>query len=806
MRKVYVRYLICVCFCCLSLVGHAAQSVDLRIGVFSFEPFNFIDAKGEAQGLYPDLIREIARQEGWHPKFIEGSWAQGLDRLKKGEIDLMVSVAYSDQRAESMDFSHESVAELWGQVFIRPGGKIHNITDLDGLSVGVMSKDISASNFSETADKFGVKCNIVEFASHAEVFEAVQQKKVAAGVAPQHFGLRHAAAFDLIPSSIQFSPFSIYFAVTKGRHFQILATLDRYLILWKQDPNSYYYQRLSHWLGTTSHGKPLIPSWILPTLAGSSAATLIFLIGFIVARKQVTKRTRLLLAAEQRFRKALLEAPFPIMLHASDGQVLLINKAWTELTGYAEEEIPTLKEWTKRAYGDEAEKVQAYIQTIYDQESPVPEGEYRILCAGGRQRVWAFSSSSLGRLEDGRKIAISMAMDVTDRKKAEAERAKIEEKMLHAQKLESLGVLAGGIAHDFNNLLMAIIGNTELAKRRLAPESPAQGCLTQIDAATRKAADLANQMLAYSGRGKFVIETMDLNRLITEMLHLLEVSISKKAVMRTELGTALPGIDADATQIRQIIMNLVINASDAIGDRSGVIALSTGVADCDRSYLRDVWMDENLPEGLYVYFEVADTGCGMTKETVDRIFDPFYSTKFSGRGLGLAAVLGIVRGHKGAIKVYTEEKRGTTFKVLLPASNKPVEWLGHDSGSETFEGSGSVLLVDDEETVRATGKALLQELGFEVLTASDGREALDVFKKEYQHLKFVLMDLTMPHMDGEQAFREMRRIDHSVKVIISSGYNEQEVTQKFVGKGLAGFIKKPFSLTELKVSVSKAMS
>ena len=390
--------------------------------------------------------------------------------------------------------------------------------------------------------------------------------------------------------------------------------------------------------------------------------------------------------------------------------------------------------------------------------------------------------------------------DITEFKRTEEEHASLEKQLLHAQKLESLGVLAGGIAHDFNNILTAIIGNADLALMRLNPESPAVDNLHKIEQSAARAADLAKQMLAYSGKGKFVVESLDLNRLVEEMLHMLEVSISKKAVLRLNKFQNLPAVEVDATQIRQIIMNLVINASEAIGDKSGVIAITTGCMDCDRHYLKDVWLDENLVDGLYVYLEIADSGCGMDRDVLAKIFDPFFTTKFSGRGLGMAAVLGIVRGHKGAIKVYSEPGKGTTFKILLPASDRPAKLFSDISHNDDWKGCGMVLLVDDEETIRGIGVEMLKELGFKIITASDGREALEIFKSN-PDIRFVILDLTMPHMDGEQCFRELRLIDPVVKVLISSGYNEQEVSQKFVGKGLAGFVQKPYTLSMLKGAI-----
>jgi two-component system, cell cycle sensor histidine kinase and response regulator CckA len=278
---------------------------------------------------------------------------------------------------------------------------------------------------------------------------------------------------------------------------------------------------------------------------------------------------------------------------------------------------------------------------------------------------------------------------------------------------------------------------------------------------------------------------------------MLEVSISKKAVLKFRFAADLPPVEADATQMRQVIMNLVINASEAIGNRSGVISISTGAMDCDRAYLTSVLLNDPLSDGLYVYVEIADTGAGMDEATRARMFEPFFTTKFTGRGLGLAAVLGIVRGHRGAIKVYSEKGQGTTFKILLPAALGVAEEVERSPGPPLVRGQGTILFVDDEETVRALGKRALEKLGYGVLLATNGREALDLFEAHRQEIAAVILDLTMPHMDGEETFRELRRIDAGVRVVLSSGYNEQDVTQRFVGKGLAGFIQKPYPITTL---------
>ncbi len=407
------------------------------------------------------------------------------------------------------------------------------------------------------------------------------------------------------------------------------------------------------------------------------------------------------------------------------------------------------------------------------------------------------------------------AHDITARKRAEDERLSLERQILQAQKLESLGVLAGGIAHDFNNILMTVLGNADLALQDLAPHAPARDNIGAIEKASREAAALARQMLAYSGKGKFAVESIDLNEFIHEMAHLLEVSISKSVVMKYNFDSDLPSIDGDPSQIRQVIMNLIINASEAIGNRSGAISLSTGHMECDRKYLdtsdvaAQAGLDESPDEGLYAFIEVSDTGCGMNSETRQKIFDPFFTTKFTGRGLGMAAILGIVRGHRGAIMIYSEVGRGTSIKVLFPAGEQtemPESGGAKAEEEAPWRGEGTILLVDDEEFVVDVGAKLLERMGFSVITAADGVECIEKFREHANDIVCVLLDLTMPHMDGKEAFMELRRIKEDVRVILCSGYNEQDTTQEFSGKGLAGFLQKPYHSEDLRAKLMETLS
>jgi len=567
----------------------------------------------------------------------------------------------------------------------------------------------------------------------------------------------------------------------------------------------------------------------------------------ISERKKVEKALQ---ESEARYRTLLGAIPGPVVVYDPEGKVTYVNDAFQRIYGWSKEELTghridfvpleeteaTQKAWrrsledgtvfleTKRLNKKgELLDIQVRTATLRDQEgkhvlSIVIHHDITALKQAEMALRKAYDDLEL-RVEE-RTVELAKANEelydkIAESKQAQEEKLAIERQMLHAQKLESLGVLAGGIAHDFNNILAAILGNADLALYELSPMSLARDNLQAIVKASKRAAELIKQMLAYSGKGRFVIEPIDAGKIIREMAHLLEVSISKNAVINYNLFENLPTFDGDVTQIRQVIMNLITNASEAIGDKSGVITLSTGVIDCDRAYLDNVnevlraSLDEPLPEVVYNYIEVTDTGCGMDAETIDKVFDPFFTTKFTGRGLGMSAVLGIVRGHKGALKIFSEVDKGTTFTVLFPANELSDNCLAvrrnDETGEKDWRGSGTVLIADDEETVCAVGKLMLDRMGFSVLTAPDGHEALKVFREHANEIVCVLLDLTMPQMDGVEAFRAMRRLHPGVTVILCSGYNEQDATQRFAAKGLAGFIQKPYDMAALREKLKEVL-
>jgi signal transduction histidine kinase/CheY-like chemotaxis protein len=403
-------------------------------------------------------------------------------------------------------------------------------------------------------------------------------------------------------------------------------------------------------------------------------------------------------------------------------------------------------------------------------------------------------------------VVLAAIRDLSERKASERAALQLAEehedfarKLVETQKLEALGVLAGGIAHDFNNLLGVILGNTSLALQTVPSESPLSGILEQVEQAARRSADLAKQMLAYSGKGMFVVQPVALSELVGGIAELIGGTISKKAVLTSAFDPDTPTIVGDVTQLRQIVLNLLTNASEALGDKTGTIALSTGTVQADRPLLAGYELSDGLPAGRYAFLEIADSGPGMDAETRARLFEPFFSTKFVGRGLGLAAVQGIVRGHGGAIRISSEPGRGTSFKILFPAVAVEAEGTVPEvDEAPDWRGSGTVVVADDDDGMRLMATAMLEGLGFAVIPARSGPEALEIVNERDGELAFVLLDLMMPGMDGEQVIAELEQLKTTTPIVLSSGYNTQHLSQQLTGRGVAEFLQKPYDFGDLQ--------
>jgi len=521
------------------------------------------------------------------------------------------------------------------------------------------------------------------------------------------------------------------------------------------------------------------------------------------ARKNIEEELRL---SRNLYRGVFENTGAATMIIEEDTTISLVNKRFTELFEYTREEVEGRKSWTEFVSEEDLEKMKEYHTRRRDPKASVPARyQFGIIDKSGSRRDGYVTVGMI----PGTKKSVASAFDITTMKLAEEERRKIEAQMLNAQKLESLGILAGGIAHDFNNMLMVILGNADLAMTSISAGTQTHSRLLEIEKVARQAADLSNQMLAYSGRGKFVIEPINMNEIIHEMAQMLSVTVSKNTVIRYKLVNNLCSIQGDLSQFRQVILNLVANASDAIGEEPGLLTVSTSTLGRGQIEKLGNLIDGDLSAEKCVLLEVTDTGCGMDEMMISRIFDPFFTTKSTGRGLGMAVVLGIVRGHNGKIKVESQPGKGSRFRLFFPVTEDENIYLEKKSpvtgNLPELVFDGTVLLVDDEEGVRNVTGEMLKCIGFDVLTASGGHEALEILKENRQRINCVMLDLTMPGISGEETYRRMRKIVPDLKVIIASGYDEEDVSHRTIMNGLAGFIQKPYDIKTLSEKLREVL-
>jgi signal transduction histidine kinase len=407
----------------------------------------------------------------------------------------------------------------------------------------------------------------------------------------------------------------------------------------------------------------------------------------------------------------------------------------------------------------------------------------------------------------GRSVGAALRRHAAERRSAEEARRRLDLRMRETQKLESLGVLAGGIAHDFNNLLVGIAGNAELAVANVEADSVVREALEGIQVASARATDLTRELLAYAGKGSFRIEPLDLSQVVEGTLSLLRRNLPEAARGNGEFAAGELWVEGDATQIRQVVMNLITNAADALGGRDGAVTVRTGAMEAAPSDTAPARVLPVPSPGEYAFFEVEDTGCGMDPETLGRIFDPFFTTKAGGRGLGLAALLGIVQTHRGGVEVSSERGRGSVFRILLPRGRAPrasVETPSVRSARET--GGGKVLVVDDQDLVARATARMLKAAGFDAFTAGGGREAIEILKASSEPLAAVILDLTMPDFSGERTFRALRALRSDLPVVFYSGHAEDEAESITAGESRTSFLEKPFTLESLTEKLREAGS
>jgi len=1065
LRRLCLLLLLALTLLFLPCRAEAGRAV--RVAIYQTKPLAYFDGDGSAHGLFVDTLNSVAEKEQWQVQYVAGSWQEGLDRLKKGTIDLVLCVGYTEERATYLDFPKEYLLLNWGVVYRPKGSHLTSLPELEGKRVTALKGDVYLAGFLELVRQFNIHIKLREVDQYTKVFKAVESGEAEAGVAGKLYGILNEDARGVEQTPVIFSPIKLGYAVAHGKNADLVAALDRHIAAMKADGASVYYQKTENLLGKKETWLLREAYWVVSgvavvlLLAGTfivllkrqvkiktnhleaeieqrkltqeelwnekaflrslidAAADLIYFkdknsvylgcnqasanftgvpekdqigmtdfdffdrelaervvaqdkkvleggvavhneeevvtaagrvlfdtmkapiygidgrpLGLVGISRDITERRLAedaLLERENRFRSIFDYSPVAIGLgELAGGRLVEVNDAWLRLFGYRRDEVigrsieelslyitarerdsinqiiteqgkvinhpvqlrrkngsvidiqysadiitldsnPYLqvimtditelklaevalrkseyffKEsqksafigsylmdftadawessevldaifgigvsyprsaqgWLEIVHPDDREMMARYLKLDVIARHGAFAREYRIIRVNDHQTRWVYG---LGTAEwdcSGEIVTLrGTIQDITERKHAEQEKQALEHQLLHAQKLESLGVLAGGIAHDFNNILAIIVGHCSLAQ--MDGPNAAQH-FPEIEKAAERAAGLCRQMLAYAGKEKSVQKEVNVGEQIREMAAMLSATTSKNVTLRQHLAADLPPIMADPSQIRQVLMNLFINASEAIGQAQGEVNVtlakrSLGAGEQVKDHLGNA-----IPSGSYLCLEVADNGCGMDEEVRRRVFEPFYTTKFTGRGLGMSAVLGIITAHRGGLQFFSEPGKGTTFRIYLPigagdgAAGQTVKPL---APTASWRGRGTILLVEDEVSLMLVARDMLRALGFSTVEACHGKEALELYEKHSADLALVVTDLGMPIMDGYALVAELKKLDRNLPVIISTGFGDGTVGERIAREDIAGMIGKPYNFDQLRDELKRVL-
>ncbi len=793
-------------------VAWPTSAAPLRIGFDAvLPPIAYVDGRGEPAGFAADYVRAVAQEAGLDFEFVTGRKEDLQADFTARKIDVIAALVYSDERAKIVDFSLPELS-LQAAVFQRRGAPaLRTVADLRGRRVAVSRGNVTHAYLLghpewglELVPVLSTEAAMLAL-EHGEADAAINVDLVAQKI------IRERALKDVVRTGVSLPGFAYkyYMAVHKGDSALLRQLNEAQLALRDRGEFARIYEK---WIGPLE-ARPLTWRDMRPFAIPAAFVLAVVIVALVLQRRNVVRLARqaeALHQSEQRLNLVLESGRHALWDWDVPRNVVVRSPLIAKSLGYAPGEISDDQDGlVNLAHPDDVAGFKAWRDLMAKPGRDVYTSECRMRAKDGTWRWVETTGRVLARSADGCALrAVGTHTDITERKHAELERATLQRRMLESQKLEGLGLLAGGIAHDFNNLLTAILGNASLAlMERNVPPEVTQAMRETVDAA-RRAAELCRQMLAYAGGRSLAVEPIDLNTLISDLTVLLRHSVRKDARVDLRLADALPLVEADASQLRQVIMNLVINASEALKPEGGTIRITTSPCRPSADDLAHVVHSGELPPGDVVCLAVTDDGTGMTPETRQKIFDPFFTTKVTGRGLGLAAVLGIVRSHQGMFCVDTEAGRGTTFTLFLPATQRaaraPTE--ARRTPPPAANSRGAILVADDEPAVRQMAAKVFRTSGFRVVEVSDGREAVEQVRAQAVPFAAALVDLTMPNMDGVAALAAIRKLQPKLRAVLMSGFGTEDVLKRLPAGERTSILQKPFSQEELLARFTELLS
>ncbi len=784
----------------------------IKVGFYENPPKIFTDARGKVSGFWPELIEYIAKQEGWKIKYIPGSWDEGLRHLRNNEIYIMPDVAYTEKRSSFYTFSDSSILMSWSRLYVRKDAPtIQSFQNLTGKKIAALrgSSNLEDKNgFREISANLNLHCTFVVFNSYREVFKAIAEKRVDAGITNRNFGNRNAKLFSLKKTPIIFNPTDIKFAFPKNSALTpyLKAKIDQQMEVLQNDNNSIYYQLLQKYFETGIAEKKvnIFPQWFSTALELMAGLGIILLLTIFVSRRQIHRKT-----AELSSQKALLESitenvpgvvyQFYTKNNGETGLRYTSSKLYDifELK-FIDDPPRLLQTFIENIHEDDR---QSFIDTIKEASKKRTPWNWqgRYVKPGG-ETIW-FEGLSSPILHKDEVAFNGLLLDITKVKKLEEEYRRAEIQLQRGQKMEAIGLMAGGVAHDLNNILSSIVSYPELILLDLPEDSHLRPQIETILNAGLSAAAVVADMLTVA-RGSAAVQTVcNVNKLLRKYIKSPELQHplddKPEIELKTNLTPDLLSIKCSTTHIRKCLLNLFINACEAL-ENTGTITIST-----TNRYI-DVPLKgyDEVHKGEYVVLSVADTGSGISPKDIDHIFEPFYSKKVMGRsgtGLGLAVVWSAVRDHKGYIDILTNN-HGTCFDLYFPASRESPDDEDEEITTEDLLGSGQkILIIDDEDIQRDIAAIMLTRLAYDPISVSSGEEAVSFLRSHKVDL--LLLDMIMPGMNGRETYERIIALHPGQKAVIATGFSETDEVKKAQKMGAGVFIKKPYTLNQLGKAV-----
>ena len=798
------KVLVCLLYLVLLFSGSLLGAETVKVGIYDNPPKVFLDASGKPSGIFVDIAQAICAAEGYEAEFVFGTWNEGLERLAAGSVDVMVDVAYSESRGKVFTFGSTYVLESWLEAFVRKGTSIRAVSEFAGKRIGVLAGSVQEEFLrNDLTALYGIDITVLSYPDYESSINALLHSQIDILVAARFFGFSRSPSLQYIESShIIFRPSGLYFAFSKATPEQIVAGFDRQITIMKNDGTSPYYRALETWMEVET--RVVLPKYLFWLLSGLVGLLVLAGIFTLILRREVKHRTREISISEDRWRSYITDAPYGIFVLNQKGEILQVNPEIARISGFKEADLIGHNVLSLLRSESREDWLRLIAETAVLGRSVATVSSRQI----GTDVVWW----RVRAVKISGDQILGFAEDITMLLKEESKVKELQIQLVQAQKLDSIGRLAGGVAHDFNNMLSIIIGHTELAQSVITQDDPVREDLEAIHDAADRSAALTRQLLTFAHQQPALPKEIPLNKAVEHSLDMLRRLIGEHIAIQWDPCTADTSILIDPSQIDQILTNLCVNARDAI-EGSGTITIGTKQMELDDT-VGDLSLD--LLSGRYILLEVSDTGVGMDKHVRERIFEPFFTTKEEGKGtgLGMASVYGIVKQNRGAIHVYSEVGKGTTFRIYFPMSHDVrLEEMVQDTSEDEESVSDTnvdpaietILLVEDESSILLVAKNILENIGYTVIAARSPDEAVKLARANPGTIDLLVSDMIMPEMHGNQLANLLKRYLPEIRCLFMSGYTADMIEREGYLTHGELFIQKPFTRNMLADAVRQAL-